>query len=581
MSNSRRVRFETSHSQPEHDSTTKGRTIMKRNLRLRNPIAAFMMLSSIMLHPSSSPAAGSLTPPGAPAPTMKSLQEIEPRTLISSAPVTISAPSSYYLSNNITVTTGTAITIASSGVTLDLNGFTISSTAASPNGYGISISGLVMNITILNGFVQGGVTDNGSGAFSGSGFAYGISGGSASNVRVSGVAVSGCLYHGIYLNYSYPTVVEKCTVKTAGGSGITANVVESSSAYDCGVDGIDADQVSDSSGQAAYTGDGISTLTANNCYGASSSGYGLYALSGANNCYGTTSTGTYGIFTTTANNCYGYGGNTNSVGVYAYDATECYGYGGSEGVYAYGTANGCYGYSSYGYGVYAIVADNCKGYSSTSSSGSPYYAGVFANAAHNCYGYSLYHYGIQANAVNNCYGISTNSYGIYGYGTPCTTVENSYGYSYNSAGMVVSIANNCYGESQNGDGMDAAVANNCYGITHNGTYGLYASVANNCFGHNTTSSTSDTTGLYATVVANNCYGVTDSAGNYGCGLYADSANNCYGGSDSPNGYGLIAGEVAIGCLGYDSKPNSVGITAFIANSCYGNSENITYKYNMP
>ena len=57
------------------------------------------------------------------------------------------------------------------------------------------------NITIVNGFIQGGVTNNGSGTYSGSGFAYGISysGTGPVNTRVSGVSVAGCLYFGIYL----------------------------------------------------------------------------------------------------------------------------------------------------------------------------------------------------------------------------------------------------------------------------------------------------------------------------------------------------------------------------------------------
>src|SRR5262249_30290848 len=74
---------------------------------------------------------GPLTPPGAPAPTMKTLDQIEARTPISSAPFTITNSGSYYLTTNLSVSTGNAITIATNGVTLDLNGFTISSTAAS------------------------------------------------------------------------------------------------------------------------------------------------------------------------------------------------------------------------------------------------------------------------------------------------------------------------------------------------------------------------------------------------------------------------------------------------------------------
>src|ERR1700722_17008335 len=39
---------------------------------------------------------GSLTPPGAPAPTMLTLSQIEPRTPISSLPFNITRPGSYY-----------------------------------------------------------------------------------------------------------------------------------------------------------------------------------------------------------------------------------------------------------------------------------------------------------------------------------------------------------------------------------------------------------------------------------------------------------------------------------------------------
>ena len=76
-------------------------------------------------------AQGPITPPGAPAPAMKTLDQIEPRTPISSLPFTISQSGSYYLTRNLqfTAATGPAILINANYVTLDLMGFTLSSTA--------------------------------------------------------------------------------------------------------------------------------------------------------------------------------------------------------------------------------------------------------------------------------------------------------------------------------------------------------------------------------------------------------------------------------------------------------------------
>ena len=80
-------------------------------------------------------------PSGTPARTMKSLDQIEARTpLVGFAAgvtldpndnITISQSGSYYLTANLTVPSGDAITINSSGVTLDLNGFAVGSTDAS------------------------------------------------------------------------------------------------------------------------------------------------------------------------------------------------------------------------------------------------------------------------------------------------------------------------------------------------------------------------------------------------------------------------------------------------------------------
>lgn len=97
-------------------------------------------------------AQGPLNPPGPPAPMMKTLVEVEPRTHIVSLPYTITASGSYYLTTNLSgggIATG--IVIQASGVTIDLRGFSIENCTS-----GISASGTgVKDIAIHNGGVRG------------------------------------------------------------------------------------------------------------------------------------------------------------------------------------------------------------------------------------------------------------------------------------------------------------------------------------------------------------------------------------------------------------------------------------------
>jgi hypothetical protein len=82
-------------------------------------------------------AQGSLTPPGAPAPILRTLTQVEPRTAITNIPYTISQPGSYYLATNL-VSASSGVTIATNGVTLDLMGFALAGNR-SGGGHGVWI----------------------------------------------------------------------------------------------------------------------------------------------------------------------------------------------------------------------------------------------------------------------------------------------------------------------------------------------------------------------------------------------------------------------------------------------------------
>lgn len=95
---------------------------------------------------------GPLTPPGAPAPTMKTLDQIEARTPISSLPFDISVSGSYYLTKNLTGAVGNnGITVTANDVTIDLNGFALRGVAGSL--YGIAV-GNIKNLSVRNGTVR-------------------------------------------------------------------------------------------------------------------------------------------------------------------------------------------------------------------------------------------------------------------------------------------------------------------------------------------------------------------------------------------------------------------------------------------
>lgn len=108
-------------------------------------------------------AQGPLTPPGAPAPTMKALDQIASSGTAINATNTpgdasyhfiIGSPGSYYLTGNLGVTKANGINVTAPGVTIELNGFQISRSSGA-GGDGITIDPAAHRSVIKNGSIRG------------------------------------------------------------------------------------------------------------------------------------------------------------------------------------------------------------------------------------------------------------------------------------------------------------------------------------------------------------------------------------------------------------------------------------------
>src|ERR1700722_4729906 len=102
---------------------------------------------------------GSLTPSAAPAPMMKTLDELQPRIPITSLPIIIQQPGNYYFTQTFAQNfLANAISIQTNNVTLDLYGFSLQQTATNAI-FGILVSSStslpVTNVVIKNGFIGG------------------------------------------------------------------------------------------------------------------------------------------------------------------------------------------------------------------------------------------------------------------------------------------------------------------------------------------------------------------------------------------------------------------------------------------
>lgn len=131
---------------------------------------------------------GSLSPAGAPAESMKTLAQVEPRTPISSAPYTITQSGSYYLTTNLN-SSGHGVVVQADRVTLDLMGFALTGDRGAGE-YGVWLAGTT-NALLRDIVVRGGMV---------SGFGSGVRLDSVQGCRVDGLTISSNSSHGILLD---------------------------------------------------------------------------------------------------------------------------------------------------------------------------------------------------------------------------------------------------------------------------------------------------------------------------------------------------------------------------------------------
>lgn len=253
------------------------------------------------------PQGGPLTPPaGAPGPTMKTLDEIEPRIpLLAGSPgvaidatggITISQSGSYYLTANLMMSSASSdgIRVQASGVTVDLGGYSIIFQGEGFGADGIHLSG--SNVTIQNGHVVSTTTMD-DGIFGLGGFRHGVYG-TGANTTVRDLTVRGAREAGILFTGSGALVeassvsiigvegivnsngvVESCTVRWTGGPGIVAATVVGCDVRDTMGIAIFADTVADSTGRinsaSESTATGIYASIVKNSEGISPRGDGI------------------------------------------------------------------------------------------------------------------------------------------------------------------------------------------------------------------------------------------------------------------------------------------------------------------
>jgi hypothetical protein len=328
-------------------------------------------------------AQGPLAPPAGPAPTMKSLDQVEPRTPISSLPYTISESGSYYFTGNLHFeedSLSTAIRISAGGhVKLDLMGLTLSSSGA-VSGDGITISNLhVGSVTVCNGSIEGKSTVALSGdpvtwTVNAAGFTTGINGASSKNASFKDLSISGTRLTGLFSGANAKIMNVSC--RNNGGSGIFANEgsVTSCTAFQNGATGIFAINGSVTNSTASENGDtGITAVlgTVTSCNTHSNGATGISAYRGSVTSCTVSQNGGIGIIATEGSVTNSTASENGDKGITAVlgTVTSCNTHSnGATGISAYrGSVTSCTASENGGVGIYGTEGSvtNCAASSNT------------------------------------------------------------------------------------------------------------------------------------------------------------------------------------------------------------------------
>lgn len=210
---------------------------------------------ALLAFPAFAFAQGALAPTGAPSMSMRTLEQVEPRRplglpgQLNTTPLIITAAGSYVLQGHLTVGSGDGIQIQADDVTLDLNGFTVTSTAETAGGCGIRLGST--NLTANRARIRNGrLYSPGYTAqfdvvvtFTGGGFTNALApdhAGACTGVQLEELFVTGCQQG---LDAGPDSTVTDCTVRYLPGVGIRATTVRECAVADTGSTGIVATTV--------------------------------------------------------------------------------------------------------------------------------------------------------------------------------------------------------------------------------------------------------------------------------------------------------------------------------------------------